>query len=263
MRAAVRTLRVLQALNEHNGSTVTELMRRTDLSRPAIYRIIETLIATGFVAAGRVPHTYKLTSAVRSLSRGYSDDQLVAELAAPILNQLQRRVIWPTELATLRGTRMHLQDTTRHASPMVIDGEVVGRTIPILITALGLAYLSRCLPARRQAILTSIRASADASDPPPGERRVRQLLETTRAKGYAWRQGGIVDGHAYQTSTIAVPVCAHGDARAALGITFFTSAMSIEEAARKYLSDLQRAAHTIERRLERSRLLKEAVVSEH
>jgi IclR family transcriptional regulator, mhp operon transcriptional activator len=259
MRAVARTLHVLQALNDHNGSTVTELMRRTALSRQAIYRILETLIEAGFVAAGRVPHTYKLTSRVRSLSRGYGDEALVAEVAAPVLDQLQKKVIWPTELATLRQTRMQLQDSTRHDSPMVIDGEVVGRTISMHNTALGLAYLSRCAPARRQALLTAMRATASASDPIPGERRMRQLLETARAKGYAWREGGIVDGHSYQTSTLAVPISARGDVRAALAITFFTSAMTIDEAARKYLSDLQRAAQTIERRLERSKMLGESL----
>jgi DNA-binding IclR family transcriptional regulator len=66
---------------------------------------------------------------------------------------LQRKVIWPTELATLQDFRMHLRDTTRHLSSMVIDGEVVGRSIPLLSTALGLAYLSRCDPRRRQALL--------------------------------------------------------------------------------------------------------------
>ena len=251
MRIIARTLRVLQALNDHNGSTVTDLMRHTSLSRPAIYRILDALIETGFVAPGRIQYTYKLRSSVRSLSRGYSDDQLIAEVAAPILDQLQNKVIWPTELATLRNSRMQLQDSTRHDSPMVIDGEVVGRTISVHNTALGIAYLSRCAPLRRQALMAAMRATVSASDPLPGERRMRQILETARAKGYASREGGIVDGRPYQTSTLAVPICARGDARAALAITFFRSAMTIEEAARKYLADLHRAADTIERRLEK------------
>ncbi len=256
MRAVARTLVLLQALNDRSGSTVSDLVRRTALSRPVIYRVLQALIDAGFVAAGRVPHTYKLTSSVRSLSRGYGDDQFIAEIAAPILEQLQKKVIWPTELATLRDTRMQLQDSTRHDSPMVIDGEVVGRTIPVLSTALGIAYLSHCAPARRRSILAAIHATTRGIDPPPSARHTRNRLEAARSKGYAWREGGIIEGHSYQTSTIAVPICVRGEARAALAITFFTSAMTISEAARKYLSDLQRAAQAIETRLERCKAIK-------
>lgn len=209
-------------------------------------------MASGFVSAGRVPRTYVLTAKVRSLSKGYSDDDLIAEIAAPILDQLQRNVVWPTELATLHDFRMHLRDTTRHLSPMVIDGEVVGRSIPLLRTALGLAYLSACAPPRRQALLAHLRAIATSSDPYPGDRRVRQLLEMVRTKGYAWREGGVLEGFRYQTSTIAVPTRAHDDVCAALAVTFFSSAMSIEQAAARYLADIQRASQTIEKSLERA-----------
>jgi IclR family transcriptional regulator, mhp operon transcriptional activator len=238
-------------LNIQNGATVTQLHARSGLSRPAVYRILEGLIENGFVSAGRIPRTYVLTSKVRSLSEGYTDDHLIAEVAAPILGQLQRKVIWPTELATLQDLRMHLRDTTRHLSPMVIDGEVVGRSIPLLATALGLAYLSRCAPRRRQALLARLRAAATPSEPYPGDRRVRQLLEAVRTKGYARREGGVLEGFRYQTSTIAVPIHVQDDARAALAVTFFSSAMSVEEAAARHLADLQRAARMIEQGLEK------------
>jgi IclR family mhp operon transcriptional activator len=134
---------------------------------------------------------------------------------------------------------------------MVIDGEVVGRSIPLLSTALGLAYLSRCESRRRQALLAHLRATATSSDPYPGDRRVRQLLEAVRTKGYAWREGGVLEGFKYQTSTIAIPIHTHDDVRAALAVTFFSSAMSVEQAAARYLADLQRAGRAIEKSLER------------
>jgi IclR family mhp operon transcriptional activator len=250
-RGVGRALAVLQALNLQSGATVTQLRQQSGLSRPAIYRILQSLMQTGFVSRGRIPRTYVLTSKVRSLSEGYTDDDLIAEIAAPTLDKLQEKVIWPTELATLQDFRMHLRDTTRHLSPMVIDGEVVGRSIPLLSTALGLAYLSGCAPRRRQRLLAYLRATAASSDPYPGDRRVRQVLEAVRAKGYAWREGGVLEGFRYQTSTIAVPIHAHDDVRAALAVTFFSSAMSVEQAAARYLLDLQRAGRTIEKNLAR------------
>ncbi len=50
---------------------------------------------------------------------------------------------------------------------------------------------------------------------------LRQLLEAIRNRGYAWRNGGMLEGFNYQTSTIAIPICTGDDVRAAIAITFF------------------------------------------
>ena len=41
-----RGLRVLQALNEHNDTSVIELNQITGLPRPTLYRILNTLLVT-------------------------------------------------------------------------------------------------------------------------------------------------------------------------------------------------------------------------
>jgi IclR family mhp operon transcriptional activator len=248
-RGVGRTLAVVQGLNIQNGATVTQLQKHSGLSRPAIYRILDGLIESGFVVTGRLPRTYVLTAKTRSLSRGYTDDDFIAETAAPILDHLQKKVVWPTELATMQNFRMYLRDTTRHLSPMVIDGEVVGRSIPLLTTALGLAYLSHCAPPRQRKILAHLRAHAPANEPYPGDRRVRQVLDAVRTQGYASREAGLVEGFSYQTSTIAVPIRAGDDVRGAIAVTFFSSALSVDQAATRYLPDLQRAGLSIEKRL--------------
>lgn len=247
-RGVARTLAVLQGLNDKNGQNVTEIKTRTGVSRQAIYRILEGLIAEGFVARGRLPRTYVLTSRVHRLSSGYTLHNLVAEVSAPTLDELQRRIVWPTELATFHEFRMHLQDTTRRRSPMVIDGEVIGQTIPILSTALGLAFLSACQPARAQAILDRLRVTGPPKSVPT-DRSINRRLEIIRERGYAWREGGMIEGVKYQTSTIAIPVIAQGEVRAAIGITFVSSASPIEQAAGRYLADLRQAATTIELKL--------------
>ena len=246
-RGASRTLAVLRELNRRNGATITELQKVVRISRPSIYRIVDELLAQGLITAGRVPRTYKLTSSVLALSEGFTDDHLVAEIASPILDRLQRKVVWPTELATFADCRMHLQDTTRHQSPMVIDGEVVGRSIPILTTALGLSYLAHCDHGARERVLSELRVQK--REPVVNIRRARQLLDSVRARGYAAREGGVIEGFRYQTSTIAVSISLHGKPRAALGITFFSSALSISEAAARYLGDLRKAGEAIEKKL--------------
>jgi len=50
MRGPLRTIAVLRALNVRNGATVGELSLATGISRPALYRILETLRAAGYVS---------------------------------------------------------------------------------------------------------------------------------------------------------------------------------------------------------------------
>jgi IclR family mhp operon transcriptional activator len=50
MRSALRTLTVLRALNVHNGATVGDLSLATGISRPALYRILETLREAGYIS---------------------------------------------------------------------------------------------------------------------------------------------------------------------------------------------------------------------
>src|SRR3984885_15678875 len=66
MRAALRTLTVLTALNVRNGATVAELAIATRISRPALYRILETLREAGSISVDIARRHYCLTMRVRS-----------------------------------------------------------------------------------------------------------------------------------------------------------------------------------------------------
>lgn len=248
-RGISRALAVLTALNRANGSNVTQISRATGISRPALYRILTVLSETGYVRRRDDDRAYFLNSKVRTLSDGFRSDAWIYEMAAPILNVLQREVVWPTDLAIFRGNRLELLETTRRQSPFVIDDLMAGGQLSsVFTTALGLAFLSHAHPTERAAIIESY-VSREGS---PDERFARdagftdQLFETVRAQGYAWRYRGSVK----ETGTIAVPVLRDGFAVASIGITFIASALSVTEAVRRHLSALTRAAQEIEIALE-------------
>jgi DNA-binding transcriptional ArsR family regulator len=85
MRAALRTLTVLTALNVRNGATVAELTIATRISRPALYRILETLREAGYISVDISRRHYCLTMRVRSLAEGFSDEDWVTQIARPAL----------------------------------------------------------------------------------------------------------------------------------------------------------------------------------
>jgi IclR family mhp operon transcriptional activator len=245
MRGVTRTLAVIRALNEENGARVSELARRTGIPRPSLYRILEALGTLGYIRRSDAER-YELTLLVRTLSDGFSDESWVVTLAQPVMEELQREIVWPTDLATFYGSAMYLRATTRPLSPLTIDAATAGLRLPMLQSATGRAYLAFAPERERHAILANLKHSTAAEDRRAHDATyVRQLIAMTRKKGYGERYREIFD----KTGAIAVPVRRGAQVLACLNISFIASALSPREAANRYLTSLRDAARRIEDRL--------------
>lgn len=245
-----RLLTVLRSLNDIGTCTVQDLHRATGISRPAIYRVIDSLCRGGY--AHRIPHDsrIRLTSEVRALSGGYRDDDLIVELGTPVLESLQRDVRWPTSLAAPDRDRMVVRETTRYRSPFVFDAGAVGIRLPMLHSSLGLAYLAFCAQPERQIALSLIRQSVDRWDAIAKDvKAAERVLRNTRQRGYAVRQRGMEA----MTSSLALPIFFGGDAVASICVTYAASALTPRQAAAKLLPPLRAAAAEIGRRVEQAR----------
>lgn len=195
-RGVHRVLQVLRALNIENGASVARLSGMTRVSRPALYRILVALEAEGYVAQRGEDNRFVLTRLVRSLSEGFKDEDHLSEIAPPELEQLQRKVVWPTEMATCHNFSMHIAYSTRRYSPFVIDYGSVGVTLPILRTALGLAYLASCAPRERSEILRYFRAQPSSPDGALAlnPTKASRVLSACRRHRYATRYRNVVAG---------------------------------------------------------------------
>lgn len=250
----LRTLEVLRTLNTHNRATVSELSSLTGISRPALYRILDVLISAEYVRRNELCG-YELTHLVRQLSDGFRDEDWIGEVGVPALDDLQRRVTWPTDLGLYANYAMHLRHTTRRNSPLVIDRGSIGFRLPLLCTAMGLAYISFCPAAEREEILAALRKSKWPYDKLARDsQRVAQLIAKTQNDGYGSRYREVV----HETGSIAVPIRCDGRIQASIGITFFASTFTPDEAAAKYLAGLNEAASKIEQRLREIRALRTA-----
>jgi IclR family mhp operon transcriptional activator len=242
MRSALRTLTVLRALNIHNGATVGELSVVTGISRPALYRILETLREAGYISVDIAGKHYCLTMLVRSLAEGFSDEDWVTQVARPALAKLQRKVVWPTDLGTFRSNGMWIRETTRRLSPLTIDRGVAGTRFCMLSSATGRAYLAFCRADEREQIMRNLRLAVE-----PGNElilrpsRVEELLQDVRKRGYGYRFGEPPT----ESGAIAVPIVSGDRIFGCVNMTFMSATLTPEEAARKHLADLREAADTI------------------
>ncbi|HTY70609.1 MAG TPA: IclR family transcriptional regulator C-terminal domain-containing protein [Alphaproteobacteria bacterium] len=241
-----RGLAVLRALNNHNDATVLEISRATALPRPTVYRLLATLQEEGYVDRGPNGNTFRLTIAVRGLAWGYDDEAWVGEIAAPVLQDLLRQVVWPSDIATYERGAMLIRETTNTTSPLAMLPERAGHRPPVLTSSLGRAYLSFSDKRERESILAVLSARGHRERLHARDRAaVDRMVQATRARGYAIREGGRAPG----TTSIAVPVMNNGEVLAAINIICVASAISLEEIVGRYLEPMRQAARQIERAL--------------
>lgn len=89
VRAVDRALDILLAFGAGDRElTVAELLKRVDLSRPTLYRLLYTLQQNGFLSANGEPQRFRLGPAVGRLAWAWTSSFDLAEIAQPILREL-------------------------------------------------------------------------------------------------------------------------------------------------------------------------------
>ncbi|WP_338664706.1 helix-turn-helix domain-containing protein [Pararoseomonas sp. SCSIO 73927] len=245
IRALSRGLAVLAALNRHGAASVVTLARETGLSRATVYRIMQTLLEEDYVARGTSEDRFILRLRVRELSEGFEDEHWISTVAKPALVALTARILWPSDLATLEGTRMIIRDTTHRIAPFSIDRGMVGRRIPPLTSTLGIAYLAFAPEAERRALLRLLAASDDPLDAMARDTAgVARLLSATRRRGYGIRPGGQPPWP--HTASIGVPIRVGGRVLGTINAVWMARVLGKEEGIRQCLGPLQETAQEIE-----------------
>lgn len=245
VRGLARGLHVLRALNamEDGHATSQQLADLTGLHRTTVRRLLETLMEEGFVRRSTSDDSFRLTLAVRSLSEGFTDTERIATVAPPIMGQLLQRVAWPSDLTTPDGDAMIIRETTHRFSRLSFHRAMVGRRLPILLTAAGRAYFAMCPDEEREDILELLRSGAGGDEQQAFARNdalVRKLIRRVRDDGFGSNHG---DWTAQaKIGAVAVAISADERVIASLNVIFLSRAVRLEDAVRRYVPELQKAA---------------------
>ena len=227
VRSLERGLAVLAAINRRKLPSVMELARDTRLPRPTVYRLLETLSRAGYVTRTSPHDRYCLARRVRTLSDGFVEDDWIADIAAPLMAEFTRDMVWPVALLTFEQGRMLVRETTHEASTLSIDHGMVGQSMPMLRTAAGRCYLAFCPAAERRAILEMLARSKALEDRSAREpQRLAKALDAVRAKGYEVQDREINP----KTTGISVPIRAGVRVLGTMSSIWISSAMTIEKA---------------------------------
>lgn len=243
IRALLRGLEVLHVLNQHNGATVSEVASSIDLPRTTTYRILETLCVAGYAYRAASDERYRLTIMVRGLSDGFDDEAWVTQIARSYMYDLCRELVWPVAVATLSGSSMLIRQTTDHQSPLAVEKRGPGFRVSILGSASGLAYLAFCPKEQRDTLLDILAKSRREEDKPARNRtKVYEKLLEARKQGYSvYRRPRRISDEL----SIAVPIFADDRLLASLALRFASTAVSLEEAEKRFVPRLRTVAQKI------------------
>ena len=89
VRAVDRALEILMAFTATDHQlTASELLKRVDLSRPTLYRLLRTLEHSGFIVSSGDPQRFELGPSVAHLAHVWSSSLDIATLAQPMLRRV-------------------------------------------------------------------------------------------------------------------------------------------------------------------------------
>ena len=151
-----RSFAVLEALSRRRTSTLSVLVGETGLPRPTVVRLLHTLIALGYAARVSREQGYRLTDRVLGLSESIRFVDHLVDAAIPHMSRFTAEHGWPLYLATLSYGAITIRHSTAPESPMSFEGAGLNTRRPLLISALGRAWLAFCPEEERRTILRDI-----------------------------------------------------------------------------------------------------------
>lgn len=248
VQAVIKALSVLAALNRSGLTTIGELHAKTGIPKPTIVRLLQTLIAAGYVNQDEKTRGYHVTSAIEHLSSGFHGAPMVIEVARPFADQLTRDILWPCAVCTLDLDEVVVNYSTIPDSPVSPFHSSLGRRLSLGGRALGRAYVCFCPPGEQHILRNVMRASANPENNRIDDKAFARILAQARAAGFTDRSP---DLEPRSSGTIAMPIRSGDRVLATFGITYFTSAVRQNRSRTAIIEAVRSTVAQIEAKLRR------------
>ena len=198
VRSVFRAVDILKSFVDASGPlTVADIKRSVPLSRPTLYRLLDTLVAAEMLHVEGSPQRFRLGRMVARLGRSWADQLTIDVVAQPIMQALRDATGETCALFEVRDGRQFcvLESKSRHALSM---SRGIGELTDGFHGASGIAILAWM--DRDEAL-----ALAKQTTPEDKPRITAAELVAAQAAGYAISHGAIYRGAA----SIAAPVFDH------------------------------------------------------
>jgi IclR family mhp operon transcriptional activator len=236
----------LEVLSQVGWTKPGALSTLSGIDRSSIYRILNTLVDVGYVVKRAEDGSYALTSRINLIADGFTQTERICQIVAPHLQTLTKEISWPCDFALLMGGEVIIMESTHRMSPMTTHRAMIGKKRSLTRSSLGQAILS-ALTEEELDLTLNVLAQRGGVEAAAVRNRsaLSKMARQVRERGYAAVTGGADP----RVSAIALPVRTPASAIGAVNIIFFQSAMTLSQAAERYLSNLRACVLRIEKEL--------------
>jgi IclR family mhp operon transcriptional activator len=237
-----RAFLVLEMLNRNRTSTLAGLAQATQLPKPTVARMVETLVALGYATHVSRALGYRITDRVLVLASGLRFVDHLVDAASKPMDAFTRKTGWPLYLGTISTGAMIVRYSTALQSPLSFERTNYDAKIPIFSSALGRVYFAFCSQRERSMILGEIHARGGQQKlvTPQQMALERQLVEIRR-RGFAVTRSS----RPSRLNGIAVPILWGEQVLGAVSLRYPKSAMTEAQAATRWVSKLNALARQI------------------
>lgn len=200
IQSVERAVRILQCFEDQEQLGITQIAKKTGLTKSTAFGLVSTLVETGLLEQDGATSQYRLGLELFRLGNRVDAggrQQIVAELAA-LCETLGETVNYMrpegTDIVYL------VKKETSHSMRICTT---IGQRLPMYCTAGGKAIMALLPEAEREQILHSFRFSAFTANTVTTVTALRRELETARAEGCAYDREELELG----LTCIAVPIC--------------------------------------------------------
>ena len=248
VQSLARGLSVIRAFDaDHPEMTLSEIARRTGLTRATSRRFLLTLVELGYVKTdGRL---FSLTAKILELGFSYLSSLSLPEIAQPHLEQLATSIHESTSASVLDGADIVYvaRVPTRRIMSVRIN---IGTRFPAFATSMGRVLLAGLTPAELDAHLTSLDFEGLTTHTITSRSALLHELARVREQGWAIIDQELEEG----LRSIAVPIRhSAGTVIAAINVSTTTTSHTLESIHERFLPPLQLAAERISNDLTASR----------
>jgi len=241
MTSLARGLLVIQAFSQQSlHLSISQLSKRTGLSRASVRRCLHTLSKLGFAGTddGR---NFSLRPRVLALGHSYLSSMPLATVAQPVLEHLSHILHESCSIALLDGVDIIYVARANVTRIMAIDLGV-GTRLPAFCTSIGRVLLANLPPEEMEALLSRVEFTRYTDRTVTSVDKLRQVLLAVRRDGYA-----IVDQELeLGLRSMAVPVQnPMGRVVAAMNVGAHGQRVSVQDMQTRFLPYLRAAAQEL------------------
>lgn len=251
-----RALALLEAFGDAPAMQVRDLAAAAGLPKSSTVRLLAQLAEAGYVERLSRSAGWRATSRVLKLASGFSESGLVVEAAMEPMRAFTRAHRWAVFLGVPQSHEMIVRFGTAAVSPVALDPEVYNAPTPILLGALGQAWLAFCPEPEREEIIARLAQSRRSSDRLARDRAdLDRMLAEIRKRGYSitgeatrritWNVSRRAMEGRKRVTGLGVPILSDNRALGALSLRYFRTSLSDSEAARLYLEPMRNLAKQI------------------